>query len=318
MQHNHSITNDKHPDMVSGIKTPASEEACNIARIKRITWLGMVINIFLAGLKLALGIFGGSQALVADAVHSFSDMSTDVAVLFGVKFWSAPPDESHPYGHKRIETLITAAIGFFLGLVAIGIGYNALMSIWAEQAGQPSWVALIGALLSIVFKEFVYRWTVAVGKQVKSPAVVANAWHHRTDALSSIPVAIAIAAAAINPTWAFLDYVGAVIVSIFILHTAWGIISSTLAELIDQGVPQEDHERLATLATATPGVISVHAIRTRRMSSALYVDLHVMVNGYMTVEKGHEIAKEVKQNLVTNHPDAMDVVVHLEPSPLDS
>jgi len=149
----------------------------------------MVINIFLAGLKLALGIFGGSQALVADAVHSFSDMSTDVAVLFGVKFWSAPPDESHPYGHKRIETLVTAAIGFFLGLVAIGIGYNALMSIWAEQAGQPSWVALIGALLSIVFKEFVYRWTVAVGKQVKSPAVVANAWHHRTDALSSIPVA---------------------------------------------------------------------------------------------------------------------------------
>ena len=318
MQHNHSITNDKHPDMVSGIETPASSEAGNIARIKRVTWLGMVINIFLAGLKLALGIFGGSQALVADAVHSFSDMSTDVAVLFGVKFWSAPPDESHPYGHKRIETLVTAAIGFFLGLVAIGIGYNALTSIGAEQLKQPGWVALIGALLSIVFKEFVYRWTVAVGKQVKSPAVVANAWHHRTDALSSIPVAIAIAAAAINPTWAFLDYVGAVIVSIFILHTAWGIISSTLAELIDQGVPQEEHERLATLATATPGVISVHAIRTRRMSSALYVDLHVMVNGYMTVEKGHEIAKEVKQNLVTNHPDVMDVVVHLEPSPLDS
>ena len=163
MQHNHSFTNDKHPNMVSGLKTPASEEACNIARIKRITWLGMVINIFLAGLKLALGIFGGSQALVADAVHSFSDMSTDVAVLFGVKFWSAPPDESHPYGHKRIETLITAAIGIFLGLVAIGIGYNALMSIWAEQAGQPGWVALIGALLSIVFKEFVYagRWLLA-------------------------------------------------------------------------------------------------------------------------------------------------------------
>ena len=192
------------------------------------------------------------------------------------------------------------------------------MSIWAEQAGQPGWIALIGALLSIVFKEFVYRWTVAVGKQVKSPAVVANAWHHRTDALSSIPVAIAIAAAAINPTWAFLDYVGAAIVSLFILHTAWGIISSTLAELIDQGVPQEEHERLATLAIATPGVISVHAIRTRRMSSALYVDLHVMVNGSMTVEKGHEIAKEVKQNLFTNHPDVMDVVVHLEPSPLDS
>jgi cation diffusion facilitator family transporter len=318
MQHNHSITNDKHPDMVSGIETPASSEAGNIARIKRVTWLGMVINIFLAGLKLALGIFGGSQALVADAVHSLSDMSTDVAVLFGVKFWSAPPDESHPYGHKRIETLITAAIGFFLGLVAIGIGYNALMSIWAGKVSQPSWIALIGALLSIVFKEFVYRWTAAVGRQVKSPAVVANAWHHRTDALSSIPVAIAIAAAAINPAWAFLDYVGAVIVSIFILHTAWGIISSALAELIDQGVPQEEHERLATLTKATPGVISVHAIRTRWMSSALYVDLHVMVNGSMTVEKGHEIAKEVKQNLLTNHPDVMDVVVHLEPSPLDS
>lgn len=317
MQHNHSFTNDKHPDMVPGIKTPASSEAGNIARIKRITWLGMAINIFLAGLKLALGIFGRSQALVADAVHSLSDMSTDVAVLFGVKFWSAPPDESHPYGHKRIETLVTAAIGFFLGFVAIGIGYNALMSIWTEQAGQPSWIALIGALLSIVFKEFVYRWTVAVGKQVKSPAVVANAWHHRTDALSSIPVAIAIAAAAINPSWAFLDYVGAAIVSLFILHTAWGIIRSTLAELIDQGVSKEEHERLTDLAKATPGVVSVHAIRTRRMSSALYVDLHVMVNGYMTVEKGHEIAKEVKQNLLTNHPDVMDVVVHLEPGLLD-
>ncbi|MFQ5630642.1 MAG: cation diffusion facilitator family transporter [bacterium] len=285
----------------------------NITQTRRITWIGMFVNIGLSVAKFVLGILGASQALVADAVHSLSDLSTDFAVLIGVSYWTKPPDDNHPYGHRRIETLVSAAIGFALFVVAVGIGYHALATMRDEDIRQPGLIALAGALLSIVLKEIIYRWTVIIGKRLRSPALIANAWHHRTDALSSIPVAIAIAAVALNPQWAFIDHIGAFVVSLFIIHASWSIISPAFSELVDKGASRDVQDRITKIAMAVEGVESVHAVRTRRMGTILHIDLHVMVDSEMTVEKGHEISHDVKRELLEQGPDVGDVIVHLEP-----
>jgi cation diffusion facilitator family transporter len=240
-------------------------------------------------------------------------MGTDLAVLLGVKFWSAPPDEGHPYGHRRIETIITAAIGVALALAALGIGYNALATIRNVHLRQPRLIAIAGSVFAIVLKEVLYRWTVAVGRKAKSSAVIANAWHHRSDALSSVPVVIAVAVAVLNPKLAFIDHAGALVVSIFILKVSWDIISPSLSELADLGAPRKHREKIRSIARGISGVRSVHAIRTRRLGSGLHVDLHILVDGEMTVRMGHEISGAVKSALIEKGPEILDAVVHLEP-----
>ena len=188
-------------------------------RVRRVTWIGLLTNFALSGLKFAAGYFGRSQALIADAIHSLTDTTTDIAVIAGSHYWSRPPDDCHPYGHRRLETLVTAFIGIVLAGAGIGIGWEAISTLHMHQAEPPGWFALYAAMASIVIKEVLYRWTAKVGKTIKSPALAANAWHHRTDAISSLPVLIAVGGALIFPTWAFLDHVGAAIVSIFILST---------------------------------------------------------------------------------------------------
>jgi len=283
-------------------------------QVRRITWIGLVINVGLSGLKFAVGILGASQAVIADAVHSLSDMATDVAVLFGVKYWSAPPDAEHPYGHRRIEALITTAIGLVLAGVAIGIGYGAISTVRELHVRQPGWVALSGPALSIVLKELLYRWTVATGRRARSPAVVANAWHHRSDAMSSVPALLAVALSRWNPEWAFLDHVGAMIVSLFILKVSWDIVRPSLAELTDRGGTAQDREQIRHIVGAVAGVRSLHAVRTRRLGAQLHVDLHVQVDPELTVRAGHDISEEVKRALMQKDPDILDVVVHLEPA----
>ncbi|MCK5327868.1 MAG: cation transporter [Candidatus Latescibacteria bacterium] len=282
-------------------------------QIRRITWTGLLINVFLSALKFVVGFLGSSQAVLADAVHSLSDMSTDVAVLFGVKYWSAPPDEEHPYGHRRIEAVITSAIGLLLASVAVGIGYKALTTMRAAHPGQTGWVALTGPLVSIILKELLYHWTVAIGTRAKSPAVIANAWHHRSDALSSLPALIAVAVSAWNPEWAFVDHVGAIMVSLFILKVAWDIISPSVSELIDCGATENDRERIERIAHGVGGVRDVHTIRTRKFGVHFHVDLHLLVAPDMSVRQGHTISEDVKQALMESEPTILDVVVHLEP-----
>lgn len=284
-----------------------------IDQIRRVTWVGLGVNLFLACVKFTGGHLGASQAVIADAVHSLSDMSTDLAVILGVKYWSAPPDEGHPYGHRRIETMITAAIGISLAVVAISIGYRALSTIREVHLSQPGWTALVGALSSILFKEGLYRWTLAVGKRTKSPSVVANAWHHRTDAFSSIPVILAVAAAMMSPELAFLDHVGALVVAIFILKVSWDITYPAIGELSDSGASQKDLEKVESIASGVAGVEYVESIRTRHFGSGLYVDLNIQVEGKMSVRSGHDISGAVKQALLENGPDVLDVVVHIEP-----
>lgn len=281
--------------------------------VRRVTWIGLWVNLVLAAIKFAAGIFGKSQALVADAIHTLTDLTTDIAVLAGSHYWFRPPDQNHPYGHRRLETLVTVFIGVVLIAAGIGIGWRAVSTLHERHAAAPGWVAILAAFASIVCKESLYHWTASTGRRWKSPALAANAWHHRTDALSSLPVLIAVAGARAFPTWSFLDHVGALVVSIFILHASVKIMWPSLSELIDVGAPIETQKKIRDIALKNKGVLQVHDIRTRFISSSVQVDLHIVVEGSITVREGHSIADDVRDRITGEMPEVLDVVVHVDP-----
>jgi len=289
-------------------KKQSSEQARNI------TVIGLVVNLLLSAAKFFLGIVGHSQAVVADAIHSLSDMGTDLLILIGIKFWSAPADDRHPYGHQRIETVITLLISAILVAVALGLGWREIKQLGGEPHCPPLSIALFGPLLSIFAKELLFRRTRVVGKRIHSSALIANAWHHRSDALSSIPALIAVAAASANPKWAFLDPIGALIVSILILKVAWDIASPALSELMDHGASKEDLREITELAKSVHGVCSIHRLRTRRVGSGWFVDLHAEVDPEMTVRESHDIATALQFKLLEDGPSVADVTVHIEPN----
>ncbi len=281
--------------------------------VRKVTWIGLLINITLASFKFAAGYFGRSQALIADAIHSLTDTTTDLAVIAGSHFWSRPPDESHPYGHRRLETLVTVFIGLMLAAAGIGIGWDAISTLREKDSAPPGWIALFAALISIVTKEVLYRWTAVAGKRIKSPALAANAWHHRTDAISSLPVLLAVGGALIFPSWSFLDRVGAVVVSIFIMHAALKIIWPGISELIDAGAPGDIQKKIADIADNNPGVQETHKVRTRYISTSIQVDMHIVVNGSISVREGHAIADEVENRIIDSIPNVLGVVIHVDP-----
>jgi len=281
--------------------------------VQRITLWGMLSNTGLAALKFIFGFLAASQALIADAVHSLTDTVTDIAVIVGAKFWSAPADIDHPHGHGRIETMVAVLIGIILAAIGVGLGYRALSTLSAAPEKTPGWAALAVACISIAVKEILYRWNVDTGKKIKSSALIANAWHHRSDAMSSVPVAIAVLGTKIKPEWTFLDHVGAIIVSVFILQAAWKIIWPALNQLADAGVSLEERERLRSIAIAFEAVKDVHAIRTRNIGAGFQVDMHLMVDPALSVSKGHEIAGMVKEKLLCEGQNVVDVLIHIEP-----
>lgn len=282
-------------------------------QIRQITWIGMVINIFLAAFKIFAGIFGHSQAVIADGIHSFSDTVTDIAVIVGSYYWSKPADKKHPYGHKRLETTVAIFIGGLLLTAGVGIGWNAAQNLNVQSPTAPGSVALVAALMSIFIKEFLYRWTDTVGKKINSPSLLANAWHHRLDAFSSIPVFIAVAVAAVFPAWDMLDHLAAFVVSLLICYSAAKIVLSGFKELIDEGASFETCEQIRDIALEDNRVLQIHNIRTRFTGNSLQVDLHVVVDGSMTVYDGHLVAEDVKHRIMTRGPDVIDVIVHIEP-----
>jgi cation diffusion facilitator family transporter len=282
--------------------------------VRKVTWIGLFVNLFLSGLKFVAGVYGRSQALIADAIHSLTDLTTDIAVIAGSHYWSRPPDEDHPYGHRRLETLVSVFIGIALAAAGAGIGWKALSTLHEMHGSPPSWIAVLAAFVSIVCKEWIYRWTAAVGRRVKSSALAANAWHHRTDALSSLPVLMAVSGAMLFPTWSFLDHVGAAVVSIFILHTAIKIIWPAISELIDVGAPKEIQKKINMLALKNSAVKEAHKIRTRYISTSIQVDMHIVVDGTITVREGHDIADDVKDCIIAEIPEVLDVIVHVDPS----
>jgi cation diffusion facilitator family transporter len=280
---------------------------------KKVTWTGMIVNIILSTFKFVAGILGHSQAMVADAVHSISDLITDVAVLIGIKFWASPADEDHPYGHERIESIVTAFIALALFAVGIGIAYNGIVTAFEPDIKSPEAIALIAAFVSIISKEWLYRWTVKKGIEIDSSSVVANAWHHRSDALSSIPALVAVALAIAHPSLAFFDHIGAVVVAMFIVKVAFDILKPVVMELSDRGASKSQVDAIDLIAMKVNGVKEVHSIRSRRVGSGYFVDLHVLVDGNMSVQDGHDIARSVKHELLDKGPKVLDVIVHLEP-----
>ena len=282
-------------------------------RVRRITWLALVTNLCLAAAKFMAGIFGHSQAVFADAVHTLSDAVTDVVLLVGMGYWYQPSDADHPYGHRRIETLFTAGLGLLLAATAVGLGVRATSAITARHAEPPNAIALGAALVSIAAKEILYHLSVSVGRKAKAPSLIANAWHHRSDALTSIPSALAVAGAMLLPKWPFLDHVGAIVVCVLLLQAAWRITVPALSNLVDTAPPEELRQGLSQAIVAFPQVKTAHAVRARHIGSGVAVDCHIQVDPDLTVRDGHEIAEKLKWQLMADFPDVTDVVVHTEP-----
>ncbi len=289
------------------------KQISNSKEIRKITWIGLFFNLLLTIIKLFLGYLGNSKAVIADAIHSLSDMGTDIAVIVGVKYWEPPADETHPYGHKRIETVITLIIGLILGFVGFRVAYNAILTIPGGHPKKSLWFAALGPLISIIIKEILFQWTIRTGKKTKSKAVIANAWHHRSDAISSIPAFISVIIVSFFPALSFVDHIGAIIVSVFIFKVSWDIIKPSFMELTDSGANKKVIDKITKVSINVNGVKSVHKIRTRISGGAYFIDLHVLVDGTISVKDGHEISEDVKKILIQKYPEVIDVVVHLEP-----
>lgn len=289
--------------------------------ISRVTWIGFWFNLLLSAFKIVAGFLGNSRAVVADGVHSLSDLVTDIAVLVGVRFWMAPPDKAHPYGYKRLETLVSLLIGLLLALAGLGIVWDAVSGmIHGREEGQVgSWLALCAALSSVMFKEWLFRWTLRKADELKSAAVRANAWDHRSDAISSAPIAVMVAISMWFPSLAFVDMLGALLVAGFILHAAWKICSESVHILVDGGADNVIMGRICEFCMRTQGLRGVHDVRTRFVGQGLQIDLHAAIDATLTVQQGHDIAQALEDSLYTGDAteyigvEIFDVVVHIDP-----
>lgn len=286
--------------------------------IYRVTWIGFFVNLFLSVGKLFAGLWGHSAAMVADAIHSASDFATDLVVLLFVRISSRPRDEDHDYGHGKYETLATLIIGLALAAVGVKLLWNGCLSIRDFLHGrlpeQPGQIALWAALVSIVVKELLYRYTVRVGRRVDSPSVVANAWHHRSDALSSIGTLLGIGCAYFfGGVWRLADPVAAIIVALLILFVAGKLAKTGLDELLEKSLPHEEEAKILALITADPAVSSPHNLRTRRVGQNISIEAHIRVDGGMTVADSHHLTAEIERRLREAYGEGTMVSIHVEP-----
>lgn len=285
----------------------------NEYRIKRrVTLVCAGLNLLLAGLKLTIGVVGQSQALFADGIHSLSDLASDAMVLVAIRFASDEADEEHPYGHARFETVATVILGLLLMLVAAGIVLDAAERIaHPESLSQPGFLALSGAAVSIVLNEWMYWYNIRVARQLKSDLLRANAWHHRSDAVSSIIVIIGIAGAMAG--YPALDAVGAIGVALLIFKIGWGLGWAGVRELVDTGATAKQLEEISSQINDVEDVEAFHDLRTRRMGQAILVEVHVLVASQVTVSEGHMIGDRVRARLLQSCPYVSEVLVHIDP-----
>ncbi len=299
-------------------KKEKSEEAVREAGIYRVTLVGSVVNLLLLVFKFVAGILGHSAAMLADAVHSLSDFVTDIIVIVFVRISSKPEDEGHDYGHGKYETLATAIIGLILLFVGFGILWNGATSIWDFWQGgelkEPGMLALWAALASILFKELLYQYTVLKGRRLNSQAVVANAWHHRSDALSSIGTAVGIGGAILlGEQWLVLDPLAAVVVSLFIMKVAIQLLVPCVEELLEKSLPAEVEEKIKQEILSFPGVTSPHHLRTRRIGSSYAIEVHIRMDGQITLEEAHHTATAIENRLKSEFGSRTYINIHVEP-----
>jgi cation diffusion facilitator family transporter len=279
------------------------------------TAVGAVVNIVLTLLKIGVGLAGHSRALVADGVHSLSDLATDIVVVFGIIVGSRPYDMTHPYGHKKFETLSEIIVGLCLLGVAVLMVIDAVKILLGPATPPPSPAALIIALASVVSKEILYRYTLRVSEKTGSRALLANAWHHRSDALSSLAVLISLALVIIHPTLWIMDPLACIGISLFIAKVSYDVSLPALRHIVDTAPGPEIVERISRAATSHPGVDGIHKLRTRYLGSQIIADMHILVDPGLTVEQGHVIASEVEEAIRREQENIYDVTVHVEPSP---
>lgn len=278
----------------------------------------MFVNMILFVFKLVAGFLGRSGAMIADAVHSASDFATDVVVLAFVRISAKPRDDDHKWGHGKYETLASLIIGVALFAVGVEILLDSAEKIKAVVDGEvlprPGTIAIIAAAVSIVAKEALYQWTVRVGKHTESPSVVANAWHHRSDSLSSIGALLGIGAAYfLGEKWRIADPIAAIVVAALIIKVAIDLCSTALAELLEKSLPKEVEEEILAIILATPNVYKPHNLRTRRIGSDIAIEVHIRVDGNMSVFASHEISKEIERALRTRFGERTAVAIHIEP-----
>lgn len=287
-------------------------------KIYRVTILGSILNFVLLAFKFAAGILGHSAAMIADAVHSLSDFFTDIIVLIFVRISSRPQDKSHDYGHGKFETLATVIVAVVLLLVGVGIFWGGAKSIYfCIQGGQlpaPEPIALWAAIISIVSKELLYQYTAIVGRKVKSTVVIANAWHHRSDAFSSIGTAIGIGGAIfLGDKWHILDPIAAVVVSIFIVKVSIQLLRPCLNDLLESSLPDEVEQDILDTVSSFPGVNAPHDLRTRRIGNDYAIEMHILMNGDLPLRTAHDTATAIEIKLREKYGANTHITLHLEP-----
>ena len=286
--------------------------------ISRVTLVGSVINLVLNALKFAAGILGRSAAMTADAVHSLSDLLSDAVVLIFVKLSARPEDADHDYGHGKYETLATIIVSAMLagaGLwLAFSSGRDVIDGLRGKLLPEPTWIALAAAVVSVAAKEALYHWTIRRERTIHSELLVANAWHHRSDAWTSIAAIIGISGAMFfGPSWRILDPAAACIVSVFILIAAWKLSASALNDLLEKSLDPATKRAITRIIIDTPGVEDMHRLRTRRIGNHFAIECHIKMRGDITLTRAHEIASDVERRLRLRYGRDTHIAIHMEP-----
>ena len=279
---------------------------------RRVTLVGALVSLGLSGVQMTAGIVGHSQAMVADAVHSLSDVVTDAAVWIGLKFSAAPPDADHPWGHGKIETVASVLVGATLAFVGFAIGAEALTRLREGVDTRPTPFPLGAAALAIASKEIVYQWTARVGRRIRSQALLANAWHHRSDALSSVAALVGIGGALLGQEW--MDPLAAAVVSLFIVKVGGQVVWRGLADLTERQVDATTVRQVQRILEEDPDVVDAHRLRLRNVGGVVVGDVHVRVDGAIPVRDGHAIAKRLELRALSEVVALEDLVIHIDPS----
>jgi len=292
---------------------PDIYDAKQISQLKnKVTIIGALVNVFLSIIKIGFGVLGQSAALIADGVHSLSDLASDLLVLAAVKMGAREADHDHPYGHRRFETLATTILGVGLIVIAVGIAWDVYGRILAPERLLIPQVSALGiAAISILSNEWLFQYTKRIGLITRSKLLLANAWHHRSDAISSVIVLVGVAGSLLGYIWA--DAIAAVLVALMVAKIGFNLVADSIKELVDTGLPEELVEEIRQEITAIEGVKDIHLLRTRQMGEDALVDAHIVVGSRITVSEGHMIGDVVRDVLINKFEDVQEVLVHIDP-----
>ncbi len=278
---------------------------------KRASWIAIIGNIALTSVKAFIGFIAGSTAMIADAFHSASDLIGNVIVLHGLKISNQPPDEDHHYGHGKAESIVAKIIAIILFITAFGIGISAIKTIRNPNLEAPNAIAIWPAVISIAFKEWMYRYTIRVGKKIDSPALIADAWHQRTDAFSSVAALIGITGAVLG--FPILDPLAGIVVAGMIMKAAFSIYWDAVQQLMDSAPSKEVIEDIRNITMQINGIHDIQDIKARKLGNQIFVDMKICVDQYMTVAEGHNLAGKAKHSILNNVENTKDVFIHVNP-----